>query len=409
VSCKKNGDGIGPSISLIAPTEGLTISLPDTLQVIAEISDNISVKSVRLSIVDQENISAGPVAVFTYSQPQVALNVEFIIDDLDMETGAYQLQVAASDGENETKTYVPLNLIEVPRVVTGGMYSSGIGAQTSFQYEMITGEGGVISAMGSSGVFAYSSRLSRAFFSQENDRVLVAYAYGSDWNFIWERELMNLSEGLSIEQIQYDPSRKEVIVNTGPGDIYIYSWNGTFNGNIDVNVNEICQDIQVDADELWLALKKSNGQNSVVQVFRDSGSRGTELPLNFTPVLIESYSENRLVLAMDNGDIKIINTQTAAETPVDIPGDAEALEMKVYNGEVFIMKAEQLFRVTSNYQVQSIYSGLNMRSLEIDEVNGRVFIVDGADLKVFNLFPWTLLNTESLQPEVMHYSILYNK
>ena len=83
--------------------------------------------------------------------------------------------------------------------------------------------------------------------------------------------------------------------------------------------------------------------------------------------------------------------------------------MKSYNGELFVLKNNQLYKVSSSYQIQGIYSGVDIRDFEIDEVNGRVFLLEGNTLKTFNLYPWFQQSQAALLPEPESISLIYNK
>ena len=172
---------------------------------------------------------------------------------------------------------------------------------------------------------------------------------------------------------------------------------------------EICRGLIIFDTEIWMGVSSLGGQNSLIQVYRDSGVRGTILPLNFTPGIMKDYSSTRVAMAIPNGDVAIKNIQTGEITPVDIPDDNPIIAMEVYNGEIFVLKTGQLFRVTAGFQVQGLFNGTDLRDFKIDRVQGRMMLVIGNTLRTFNIFPWISINEVGLNPEAMEISILYNK
>jgi hypothetical protein len=408
-TCKKEGDDIAPSIQVISPTDAVFMSLPDTLNVIAIIKDNVEVRSVKVSLVDDENVSVGPSFTNTFSSAEVNFNVAFIIEDLSLETGSYFLQITASDGENESKSFVPLSLVEVPKEMLGTFYSYQNGNLSALRYDLLNGDGGTLNLIESNAKHDVQHIRSRVFVSQYENRFLSAYEYGSSWSLLWESDLSMSSPGGMIESVEFDKHRDEVVVNTGADGIFLYRYNGTLNGMIPMESTEICRGLIIFDTEIWMGVSSLGGQNSLIQVYRDSGVRGTILPLNFTPGIMKDYSSTRVAMAIPNGDVAIKNIQTGEITPVDIPDDNPIIAMEVYNGEIFVLKTGQLFRVTAGFQVQGLFNGTDLRDFKIDRVQGRMMLVIGNTLRTFNIFPWISINEVGLNPEAMEISILYNK
>jgi hypothetical protein len=408
-TCKKEGDDIAPSIQMVFPTDAVFMSLPDTLNVIAIVKDNVEVRSVRVSLVNDENVTVGPSFANTFSSAEVNFNVAFIIEDLSLETGSYFLQITASDGENESKAFVSLSLVEVPREMLGTLYSYQNGGQTAIRYDLLNGDEGTLNLIESNGKHSVQPIRSRVFVSQNENRSLSAYEYGSDWSLLWERDLSLLPQGGMIQSVEFDTHRDEVVVNTGSHGLYMYRYNGTQNGMIPMENSELCRDLAIFETEIWMGISGLGSQNSLIQVYRDSGVRGAILPLNFIPGLMKAYSSTKIAMAMPNGDVAIKNIQSGETTPIDIPGDNPILAMDVYNGEIFVLKTNQIFRVTTGFQVQGLLNGVDMRDFEIDRTQGRIMIVEGNLLKTFNIFPWISINEVGLSPETKEISILYNK
>lgn len=107
-SCKKKDD-INPVISIIEPTSG-NFSVLDTIKVKANISDNEFLKSVSIYIINSENQKINQNYNYELNQANFTLNADYIIDNLYLESGAYHLVVEASDGINNSKSYVSIQI-----------------------------------------------------------------------------------------------------------------------------------------------------------------------------------------------------------------------------------------------------------------------------------------------------------
>ncbi|MDA0973821.1 MAG: hypothetical protein O2867_08815 [Bacteroidetes bacterium] len=403
--CRKEKDETAPFIDFISPNSGLTFFLPDTLSVNATIEDDQQVQSVRLSLINSDAIAVGPSFTNTYSEQEVNFNVAFVIDDITLESGPYSLQITASDGENESKAFLPLTLIEVPRTLEGFMYGSLSGSQTQISYVLLTGEMETYVTDGGDYKVAISQSDDRLFLSSD-ESTLSAFIYPNGFQGIWS---LNLEDDAVISDMDFDAHRNELLVTIATDGVRIFSRNGSIVGSLPLEADEEILDLASSDDEVWLSLRRNNGLQVLVTFFRDSGVRIEERLLSFQADILRFKSENELAMAVPSGDIKIFNVLTGGTTPIDVPGDEEIREMWGYLNELYILKGDEIYRLTAGQQVQILYSGTAVSSIQIDEVNGRLYFIENDLLRVFNLFPWIEVGSESLMPNSEKLFLLYNR
>ena len=403
--CRKEKDETAPFIDFISPNSGLTFFLPDTLSVNATIEDDQQVQSVRLSLINSDAIAVGPSFTNTYSEQEVNFNVAFVIDDITLESGPYSLQITASDGENESKAFLPLTLIEVPRTLEGFMYGSLSGSQTQISYVLLTGEMETYVTEGTDYQMAISQVDNRLFLSSD-ESTLSAFIYPNGFQGVWS---LNLEDDAVISDMDFDAHRNELLVTIATDGVRIFSRNGSIVGSLPLEADEEILDLASSDDEVWLSLRRNNGLQVLVTFFRDSGVRIEERLLSFQADILRFKSENELAMAVPSGDIKIFNVLTGGTTPIDVPGDEEIREMWGYLNELYILKGDEIYRLTAGQQVQILYSGTAVSSIQIDEVNGRLYFIENDLLRVFNLFPWIEVGSESLMPNSEKLFLLYNR
>jgi hypothetical protein len=403
--CRKEKDETAPFIDFISPNSGLTFFLPDTLSVNATIEDDQQVQSVRLSLINSDAIAVGPSFTNTYSEQEVNFNVAFVIDDITLESGPYSLQITASDGENESKAFLPLTLIEVPRTLEGFMYGSLSGSQTQISYVLLTGEMETYVTEGTDYQMAISQVDNRLFLSSD-ESTLSAFIYPNGFQGVWS---LNLEDDAVISDMDFDAHRNELLVTIATDGVRIFSRNGSIVGSLPLEADEEILDLALSDDEVWLSLRRNNGLQVLVTFFRDSGVRIEERLLSFQADILRFKSENELAMAVPSGDIKIFNVLTGGTTPIDVPGDEEIREMWGYLNELYILKGDEIYRLTAGQQVQILYSGTAVSSIQIDEVNGRLYFIENDLLRVFNLFPWIEVGSESLMPNSEKLFLLYNR
>jgi len=114
-SCKKEDD-IAPVVSIQTPIGG-SYSVNDTISVQAKISDNETIVSVRIRLINMDNQQV--VSPYTYSvnASSYQLNANFVIDNLYLESGEYYLVVEADDGINTGKDFVSIQVGALTRVL----------------------------------------------------------------------------------------------------------------------------------------------------------------------------------------------------------------------------------------------------------------------------------------------------
>ncbi|MFO8055313.1 MAG: hypothetical protein R6U19_09165 [Bacteroidales bacterium] len=109
--CQKEEDNERPVVKMISPGPGSYYSVPDTIEVIAEISDDQNIEWIELSLINREQ---QPVAktksIKDIHKKQYKLQAEYVVDDILLPGGEYYIQVKASDGQNtkngQQKVYI---------------------------------------------------------------------------------------------------------------------------------------------------------------------------------------------------------------------------------------------------------------------------------------------------------------
>lgn len=110
-SCKKK-DEIPPIIEITSPSSGQLFHVYDTIQVAFQISDETELVSASVDIVNQDFIPVTPKTTIQNFNGTAGV----VLDDKLLETGDYFLQVSASDGVNNSREFVEVRLIAIPKV-----------------------------------------------------------------------------------------------------------------------------------------------------------------------------------------------------------------------------------------------------------------------------------------------------
>lgn len=116
-SCKKKeDDNFGPEVTITSPSENQSYHVFDVIQVNAAVRDESQITSLSISLVDANHGVAIPAFSLPVSSPSMTINTQYALDNIHLETGIYYLLISASDGKNDSHTYLPIYLTAIPKI-----------------------------------------------------------------------------------------------------------------------------------------------------------------------------------------------------------------------------------------------------------------------------------------------------
>ncbi len=112
--CKKEKENEVPHITITSPTDGASITVPDSLVVTVQASDDIGLEQITVSILDQNNIPVvAPVGRSVSGTSATVTLVLPILSEL-LESGDYKLFATASDGSLIGKDFRTVHITAAP-------------------------------------------------------------------------------------------------------------------------------------------------------------------------------------------------------------------------------------------------------------------------------------------------------
>ena len=129
VSCKKEEEERAPMVTIVAPGNGFDLSVPATLNVVADVSGEQDIDEVSFTITDANGVPImEPFSVVPASNP-ARLEVGIQITSDLIADGDYTLTVQASSGDARGKDYAEIDIIGAPlrlrRVLVIGQPDAG--------------------------------------------------------------------------------------------------------------------------------------------------------------------------------------------------------------------------------------------------------------------------------------------
>ncbi|QQR86600.1 MAG: hypothetical protein IPJ76_18810 [Flavobacteriales bacterium] len=114
-SCKKDKESGPPVVTITAPGNGLSVSVPDTFFISASATDDGG-DHIELSmvVVDANGIPIGPTIIRSGSNGSVSANELYPVVGDRIISGPHTLRVAAMDGEHTTLAFRSINVVGAP-------------------------------------------------------------------------------------------------------------------------------------------------------------------------------------------------------------------------------------------------------------------------------------------------------
>ena len=113
-ACRKDRDENAPSVQIIAPAAGSSFSIPDTIRVRVAASDDRTLESLVIEVVDVNGISICASVVADLYESNTTMNRELVIDQERIRSGTYTIVARASDGTNDGRAFLDIHLNETP-------------------------------------------------------------------------------------------------------------------------------------------------------------------------------------------------------------------------------------------------------------------------------------------------------
>ncbi|MDF2438716.1 MAG: hypothetical protein K0Q95_3092 [Bacteroidota bacterium] len=117
ISCKKEKDEKGPVITFITPFDNQGFGVYDVVHVKAEIKDETKISNVGVTLVDANYSPMQASIQVNISSPSGIVNVDYEINNIHLESGLYYMMITASDGNNDSHEYQPINIAAIPRML----------------------------------------------------------------------------------------------------------------------------------------------------------------------------------------------------------------------------------------------------------------------------------------------------
>lgn len=113
-SCKKDKDENAPNVRIVAPSEGYSLSIPDTLAIRVEVDDDRTVERLVIAVTNELGVPIAPAIAVDVNSTSATIEQALVLIDERITSGHYTIMAYATDGTNEKRDFVDITIQAAP-------------------------------------------------------------------------------------------------------------------------------------------------------------------------------------------------------------------------------------------------------------------------------------------------------
>jgi len=413
ISCDKNKDETKPQVSVTSPAGPEEFALGDSIPVSAMITHNKPITSVKVSLLNQDGITAlTPVYLFP-GTTSYELDLMYPVNK-NLESGAFSLLVSAGDGLSTTNVYTQVQITGGGRFFERVLAICEPNTLKTLLYA-IDGNGDHENIM--SLEYGYvdsdiSSDLRQLYMLRPAPDRLFAF------------NLDDLTQDYMVEASPPHPQFHSVYFSKFPSVAYVPNANGEIRGYDQLGSSAYVTPVNLDTipmlcrkhDQMILTYCERRGgpERFIRQYYAATGVFRTDLKINFT--IVEMFSldpDVALVLGNDNS--------TGKAYQLDVSGNVLYSEIQLPEGQLShaVQVSEEVFLIGHDKGIykydHDIFSlslwlaNAEMDALAFDDLRQIIYFADGKKVYAYRYSDASLLQEIDLPYRVLNLLIQYNK
>lgn len=411
-SCKKK-DEIAPYVQITSPGNYTSHNVLDSIAVVGTITDNEQLEYVKISLLNENNITVCSVVTLFPETNEYTLNREFIIDDILLESGTYQLLVTASDGENETRKYIPLSVNEVPTELTGILIVE-TPSTNSVNVKKIKPDLSVSQVAFAAGDFsaATTSSHNQAFYmAGSQSGSLRAFEMPGN-NEMWSVQANPLpgapyfSDMYEVDGLLY--------VSFFEGIIKAFDKNGAIKQQIDVPGHNLYKIYEQDGFIYSEQVLTGTTNRRLVMYNATNATEVQSTPLDMEITAFCRRNDDNIFVFGNSGAQGYMKNYVISDNgfwePHVLPSGNVKSALRIDDNTFLVGHADGIYKYTYNPNSLTDYlPGVVASSLKQEVLSSNIILAEGNAVKIYNYTNAAFINSVTTSTEVKSLSLLYNK
>lgn len=409
VQCSKDKDFVLPVIHVISPTPGLELSLPDSIRVVADVSDNEKLELVRIVLVNSDRIAVGDPKDFTPAGTALHVETYVWVTDVSLATDEYFLLVYASDGVNSKSEYIPVIIHEVPRELLGFVTIQSSG---SLQNKMIYYTTGFEESIS----FTIQKKYSEStvnhtagllYFISPEPSELLAFPYFEDepaWRLQATPPYPEYTAAFSDHELILASANGHCSVHDRDGQIIVITPTEPDRPVAALAANDdyiVCEKTSIDGQYhyLYIYYRITGGLNRSLQL---SGDVAVLVPVGQRFLVVMKSGQGSEVLSLEPAEVTL--------TPETIISSEEILDYAVINDHTaLLLSGERIYRYDLHYNTLSPFAEVQATGIFFEPL-GQILVTFNSDKAEFFSYPQGIkFGEETFAGELLNLHPIYNK
>jgi hypothetical protein len=408
-SCNQNEDLYAPEITFSQPDAGYTVSLPDTLEVKVSINDYRIIRTVVLTLVNEDKI---PVIAGKYYYPN---NTEFVIEtslpliDRTLASGPYNLLITVSDGKEQKSQYLKIIIREIPVQLLGYI---GVTGQFDFKSTIIKlnpafepdtqfvfPHGYVLSAV--------QNLWGEFIFVTNEPSDLIAFnpeTFEIDWEMP-AAPPRPLITALSPDQ--------ELVFSTENGDAGILSCNGDITLRTSPFENKTIQCLAADDKYVYAAHVSLSGDIHELTLYsRLNGTIWEQRLISGEIRSMVPVGDLLMLFLQSQSGVAVLVYDPKSFTPTQVsflPDEYIKSSVKISDNQIFIVTEERIIIYKPATNGFENYKDAPYDFCRYDRLNDIIFLARDNMIYGFDRLTGELMVEKAFTEKVLDFQILYNK
>ncbi|MBL7940008.1 MAG: hypothetical protein JNL43_11670 [Flavobacteriales bacterium] len=412
--CRKDGDDTPPSVRIIAPAAGSTYSIPDTITVHVEASDDRTLEGLVIDVTDGNGISICTPVIVSENASSVSVARDLVIDRERTPSGTYTIVARASDGSNDGRAFLDIQLIEAPLRLRS-IFLAPAFTTASATIQRVDSTGSVsdwltLPDLNGIAVDGYSQHLMVAG-SQLGPFQAIPTAAGS---YPWQRQPPANDVPEQFTGLTVDPTDGRTYFATRDGFIRGFTGEGTERFTAEAMAGYRCEAIVVLDDRVATWQQAIVGQDRKVVTYSMAGTIQDILQVEHERVaLFARTATSALLFANQDGSglIEDLNIMAGGTPEVrSFAGEVIRAVVRLDANSFVIALADRLVRF--NYPTNTIVeltSSTSADALAYDPATGALFAAEGNELLTIDPNSGTTTSTLSAGIQIGHILPLRNR
>lgn len=414
LSCKKDKDGTPPEVDILSPSAGSTFSVPDTLHVRVQVSDDRIVESLTVELLNPAGSVVASGGSRSVDAASGTYDFALVLTDERQPGGSHTIVARARDGANDARDFVEVNVLEAPLRLRAIFLAPPFSEEsTTITRIDSTGQTAPFITVADFNGIAVDGNSQHLFVAGSRYAPFQAIPTSSR-SFPWQVNAPTTDQPGQFTAVIVDPTDDRVYYSTRDGSIRGWTGEGLQRFTAQCLPDHRCEAIVVMENEVATWQRAIVGGASRIVTYTPAGTVLEQLPVEHERIgLFHRTGSSLLHFANSDGTGLIEDINVSAGGSPDIrtfPGERIQAVVRLNEDRYIVGFTDRLVRFDRASQtVTTLVDGISAEVLAYETATGSLYIGTGSTLLTLDPNTGSVVATSSTGFPVGHILPLLNR